>query len=133
MSKRNVFLICSIIAFALLISQVNMAQSVPFIEDSVDDVQKFVDGVFSEKGDFQNEIDIVNLTLTGIHLTLTLQSNPIINDQNHLYEVIIVWDNSSSYQNKTEITVGSLNGNLAVDLINYTLLNSTGHALPTQP
>ena len=56
LSKRNVFLICSIIAFALLFSQVNMAQSVPFIEDSVDDVQKFVDGTFSEKGNFQNEI-----------------------------------------------------------------------------
>ncbi|MCK5157617.1 MAG: hypothetical protein KAR08_00545, partial [Candidatus Heimdallarchaeota archaeon] len=83
MSKRNVFLICSIIAFALLISQVNLAQSVPFIEDSVDDVQKFVDGTFIEKGNFQNEVDIVNLTMTGVHLTLTLQANPIINDQNH--------------------------------------------------
>ena len=133
LSKRNVFLICSIIAFALLISQVNLAQSVPFIEDSVDDVQKFVDGTFIEKGNFQNEVDIVNLTMTGVHLTLTLQANPIINDQNHLYEVIIVWDNSSSYQNKTEITVGSLNGNVAVDLINYTLVNGTGDALPTQP
>jgi len=133
LSKRNVFLICSIVAFTLLISQVNMAQSVPFIEDSVDDVKKFVDGTFSEKGDFQNEVDIVNLTLTGVTLTLALQSNPIINDQNHLYEVIIIWDNSSSYQNKTEITVGSLNGGVTIDLINHTVLNTTGAVLPTQP
>ena len=133
LSKRNVFLICSIIAFALLISQVNIAQSVPFIQDSVDDVQKFVDGTFSEKGNFQNDVDIVNLTLTGVTLTLALQSNPVINDQNHLYEVIIIWDNSSSYQNKTEITVGSLNGDASIDLINHTLVNATGDACPAQP
>lgn len=133
LSKRKIFLIFSIIAFALLISQVNMAQGLLFLEDSVDDVQKFVDGTFSEKGNFQNEVDIVNLSITGVTLTLTLQANPIISDQNHLYEVIIVWDNSSSYQNKTEITVGSLNGNVAVDLINHTVLNGTGDVLPTQP
>jgi protoheme ferro-lyase len=133
LSKRNLFLICSIVAFALLISQVNMAQSVILIEDSVDDVQKFVDGTFSVKGNFTNEVDIVSLTFAGTTLTLTLQSAPIINDQNHLYEVLLIWDNSSSYQNKTEITVGSLNGGIVIDFINHTVVNGTGGTCSSQP
>jgi len=133
LSKRNFFVVFSIVAFALLVSQVNMAQSVPFVEDSVDDVQKFVDGTLSEKGNFTDEIDIISLTLTGITLTLTLQTNPIIADQNHLYEILIIWDNTSSNLNKTEITVGSLDGNVAIDLVNHTVVNSTGFILPTQP
>ncbi len=119
--------------FTLFISQVNIVKGISFIEDATDDVLRYENGKFDEKGDFQNEIDIVSLTFVGIDLCLTLQSDPLLDDNFHLYEVTIIWDKTGTYENKTDIEVGSINSTPMTDTITHTLVNASGVALPDQP
>ncbi|NHJ86435.1 MAG: hypothetical protein FK734_13305 [Asgard group archaeon] len=133
MQKRNFLVFGMVLAISLVVTQISLVHGVNFVEDSVDDVLKYEDGVLVAKGDYTDEIDIVSLTFEDVNLTLTLQANPVFINNNHLYEVNIIWDSINTYQNKTIISIGSLNGDPKTDVITHTVVNSTGDTLATQP
>ncbi|MBN1329389.1 MAG: hypothetical protein JXA54_07940 [Candidatus Heimdallarchaeota archaeon] len=133
MQKRNFLVFGMVLSLSLVITQISLVHGVNFVEDSVNDVMKFEDGIYVGKGDYHDEVDIVSLTFVNENLTLTLQANPIFINNDHLYEVIIVWDSINTYQNETIISIGSLNGNPFSDVLTHTVVNSTGDTLASQP
>ncbi|NHJ84888.1 MAG: hypothetical protein FK734_05470 [Asgard group archaeon] len=135
MQKKKALLIGLFLTLTVCLVSVSTSQAVTFIEDSVDDIIRYQNGEYLDKGNFNglyDEIDIVSLKFIGIELSLNLEAQPM-NDIQHLYYIIIVWDDMSGIKNQTEIFFGSINGITTIDLVNHTLVNSTGQALPTQP
>jgi len=134
LSKRKLVLFSLVITLTLFMTTLSSVKGVTYFEDSTNDVFKYEDGTLVAKGDFANEIDVVSLTFIGLELTLNLAGNPITNDGNHSYEIIIIWDSvSQSIQNKTEITLGNVGGAPFVDEVKHYLVNATGDPLANQP
>ncbi|HUT81836.1 MAG TPA: hypothetical protein VMZ29_11590, partial [Candidatus Bathyarchaeia archaeon] len=133
MQKRNFLVLGLVLSVSLIVIQISLVNGVNFVEDDINDVMKYEDGIFVGKGDYSDEVDIVSLAFIEENLTLTLQANPVFINNDHLYEVIIIWDSISTYQNKTIISMGSLNGNPIIDVITHTVVNSSGDVLATQP
>ncbi|MHA1629433.1 MAG: hypothetical protein ACTSXO_11220 [Candidatus Heimdallarchaeota archaeon] len=134
MSKRSLVLFSLALTLTLVLTSIGLANGVTYFEDSTNDVFRYEDGTLIAKGDFANEIDVVSVTLIGTELTLNLAADPKTNDGFHSYEIVIVWDNiSQTIQNKTEITVGNVDGAPFVDVMTNYLVNATGHPLASQP
>jgi protoheme ferro-lyase len=112
---------------------VNTIRGVNYAEDTINDVLRIQDGKIKSVSNYHDEIDIVSLDLQALKIKLELQAIPILNDSNHLYTVEIIWTTAGNYENKTEITVGSLNDEVEVDIINHTIVDESGNPLPEQP
>jgi len=135
LKRRNFLILGLILSVALLTIKINMTDGINFVEDSTNDVLKYEDGIFIGKGNYTiyegsnfTAVDIVSLTLIGIDISLNLLDNPVI-DNNHLYEVTIIWNSIDNYENKTEISVGALDGGTINDTMIHTVVNATGDTI----
>ncbi|NHK32370.1 MAG: hypothetical protein FK730_13535 [Asgard group archaeon] len=133
MHGRKALVIGSLITITLLLTQINIIQGHNYSQDGINDVLRYEDGTLKSISDYHNEIDIVSLDLVALKLKLDFQSIPNLIDYYHLYTVTIIWSSINNYQNKTEIKVGGLNGQNNVDIINHTIVDASGIALPIQP
>lgn len=75
-------------------------KAITIVTDSVDDVWYYQDDVFQEIGDYQNEIDIVSIEVDGLNLIMTLQDQPL-NDDDHEYRFVVRWATGSYRNNVT--------------------------------
>ena len=90
------------------------------LTDQSFDVDHYQDGIYVTSGAFHPEIDIVNFEIQQGKMIALFEDTPI-NDGEHIYTILILWNSNTSNLNKTYLQFGT-----GINTVQTTLHTDTG-------
>ncbi|MEA2071545.1 MAG: hypothetical protein U9O98_09680, partial [Asgard group archaeon] len=123
-------LIVFIILNLLSINSFIKAETSPIIDNS-NDVNRFVDDVFVDKGDYHDEIDFYFLDFSADNVTVTFAETPSLDTVSYGYKITIIWTHVNEGENYTEIKTGYLTEGFGTSSVFTILQDSNGTIIDT--
>ena len=106
MMNKKKSLLVGIILAGIILLPIARVKALPIVTDAVNDVRQYNYGTLSTTGDYQDEIDYVNVELDGTNIVATFQDVPQ-DDEDHTYYVAVIWDEADWIDNFTSAFYGS--------------------------